>query len=102
MTTIRDARSDHASFVRASKRLLTLLSEEALAQLPGVRAVEVATPCGTYAGLLRPPIESVVAVSILRAGDALLEAMRQLEPGLAVGKLLIQRDETSPHKEAKV
>lgn len=102
LTVIRDKRSDHAAFERASRRLLTLLSEEALAQLPGVEAVKVETPCGIYDGLSRPPASLVVAVSIMRAGDALLEALRILEPGVAVGKFLIQRDETSPTKEARL
>lgn len=102
LSVVRDKRSDHAAFERASRRLLTLLSEEALAQLPSVEAITVESPCGIYDGLSRPQVESIVAVSILRAGDALLESLRTLEPGVAVGKFLIQRDETSPTKEARM
>lgn len=32
------------------------------------------------------------------AGDILQEAVRQLQPGVKVGKILIQRDETTPDK----
>ena len=31
-------------------------------------------------------------------GDILLEAVRQVEPGVAIGKILIQRDESHPEK----
>ena len=32
-------------------------------------------------------------------GDILLEAVRQVEPGVAIGKILIQRDENDPEKK---
>ena len=32
-------------------------------------------------------------VSILRAGDSMVESIMQLIPGIAIGKILIQRDE---------
>lgn len=37
-----------------------------------------------------------------RAGDTLLEAVRRIQPGVAVGKVLIQRDETDPDKRPKL
>ena len=33
-----------------------------------------------------------------KPGDILQEAVRQLQPGVKVGKILIQRDESSPDK----
>ena len=39
-------------------------------------------------------------MSIMRSGDLLLEPLRRLVPGVAVGKLLIQRDEASRDKHA--
>ena len=42
----------------------------------------------------------VCIVSIVRSGDILQEAVRTLQPGLAVGKILVQRDETKPDKPA--
>lgn len=35
-------------------------------------------------------------------GDALADVVRELIPGCAVGKILIQRDESTPDKRAKV
>jgi len=37
-------------------------------------------------------------VSIVRSGDILLESIRKLEPGIRVGKILIQRDESTEDK----
>jgi hypothetical protein len=99
---IRDKSTDTASFQRAGGRLMTILCEEALAQLPGVHASVVHTPCGQYEGLRGPPLNGVVAVSVMRAGDSMLEVLRRLEPGLLVAKFLIQRDEASPTKAARV
>jgi uracil phosphoribosyltransferase len=40
----------------------------------------------------------VCLVSIVRSGDILQEAVRCLRPGLSVGKILIQRDESRYYK----
>ena len=34
----------------------------------------------------------------MKTGDILQEAVRQLHPGVKIGKILIQRDENSPDK----
>jgi len=44
----------------------------------------------------------VCAVSIVRSGDALLEVVREVEPAVRVGKILIQRDESHPDKIPKL
>ena len=36
--------------------------------------------------------------TLTTTGDILLEAVRQVEPGVAIGKILIQRDESHPEK----
>lgn len=46
--------------------------------------------------------DGIVGVSIIRSGDILLEAVRQIVPGLSVGKILIQRDESTEDKRAIV
>ena len=46
-----------------------ILAEEGLARLPGVHPVTVTTPCGPYAGLRAPSPDSLVVVSIVRAGE---------------------------------
>ena len=59
------------------------------------------TPCGKWAGVSREE-EEACAVSIIRAGDSMLEAVRSLAPGINVGKILIQRDEQSEEKLPKM
>jgi len=53
----------------------------------------VITPCGEFEGEDLPDASSVCAVSVVRAGDSLLEAVRAVWPAVSVGKILIQRDE---------
>ena len=82
---------------------MRLLAEDALAEFP-TSAVEIATPCEpNYQGVLPalPPTQ-ICAVSIIRSGDALLEVVREVEPAVKVGKILIQRDETHPDKRPKL
>ena len=43
-----------------------------------------------------------VRSKLLNPGDILQEAVRQLEPGVAIGKILIQRDESHPEKLPKL
>lgn len=44
----------------------------------------------------------IVATSIIRSGDALLDVVREVEPAIRVGKILIQRDESHPDKIPKL
>lgn len=81
---------------------MRLLAEEGLAALPGAIPVRVRTPVGDYEGLRVAPIGSVAAVSIVRAGDTLLEAARAVCPSLAAGKILIQRDEDDAQKRPRL
>ena len=53
-------------------------------------------------GSLGPDPTKICAVSIVRSGDALLEVVRDVEPAVKVGKILIQRDESHPDKIAKL
>lgn len=101
-TRLRDRESASRAFAHAADRLMTLLAEEGLAHLPGVRARTVATPCGTFSGLEGVEDARITAVSIVRSGDILLEAVRKAAPGCSVGKILIQRDEASPLKEPRL
>ena len=101
-TTLRDENTVHLDFALAADRLMRLLSEEGLAHLPTVHVRTVKTPCGTYTGLELPPSNTIAAVSIVRAGDTLLEALRRVAPAVSVGKILIQRDESTLSKAPKV
>ena len=46
--------------------------------------------------------KKVVVLNSLLLGDILQEAVRQLEPGVKVGKILIQRDESTVEKTANL
>jgi len=80
---------------------MRLLAEEAIAELPSQRNVEVMTPCGPAPGV-EINTANVCAVSIIRAGDSLLEAVRECLLGVKTGKILIQRNEESKEKEPKL
>jgi uracil phosphoribosyltransferase len=80
---------------------LLYFNKEALAEFPS-ESVEIITPCGPTLGLLGTDPASICAVSIIRSGDALLEAVRDVEPAVRVGKILIQRDESTPEKTAEL
>lgn len=102
-TKIRDKDTTSAEFVFYSKRLMRLLAEEAIAHLP-TNSHTVNTPTNApYHGTLSVADanpDDVCAVSIVRAGDSLLESVREIAPGMRVGKLWIQRNESSTSKEA--
>jgi uracil phosphoribosyltransferase len=100
LTRLRDATSDAAVFCAYLDRACTLLVEEALAQDHLVSVREIRTPNGPCLGYFCKRAEELCAVSIMRSGDLLLEPLRRLVPGVAVGKLLIQRDEASRDKHA--
>jgi uracil phosphoribosyltransferase len=98
---MRDVNTSCAEFAIAAKRAMRILAEDALAEFPA-EAVEITTPCGTIPGQKELPATEITAVSIIRSGDALLEAVRDLNPGIKVGKILIQRDESHPDKIPKL
>lgn len=89
---MRAAATPSPEFASAARRLMTVLAEEAVARLPS-RAETVKTPCGEYQGVVTMDASEVCAVSIMRAGDSLLESIRGIWPAVSVGKILIQRDE---------
>lgn len=78
---------------------MRILVEDALAEFP-TKQVKIETPCGVYDGVQTLPPTEICAVSIMRSGDALLEAVREVEPACKVGKILIQRNESSRNKQA--
>lgn len=83
-------------------RLMRLLAEEALSRLPTIQEGVVETPCGEASGLIETDETKICLVSVVRSGDILQEAVRQLEPGVKVGKILIQRDESTVEKTPKL
>ena len=82
---------------------MRILAEDAIAELPSSTMTTVETPTDShYSGMLPPPISKICAVSIVRAGDSLLEAVRECLPGVSVGKILIQRNEQSKDKHPEL
>eukprot|EP00514_Thraustochytrium_sp_LLF1b_P001350 CAMPEP_0184522260 /NCGR_PEP_ID=MMETSP0198_2-20121128/8186_1 /TAXON_ID=1112570 /ORGANISM="Thraustochytrium sp., Strain LLF1b" /LENGTH=219 /DNA_ID=CAMNT_0026913073 /DNA_START=55 /DNA_END=714 /DNA_ORIENTATION=- len=100
LTHLRDVRSDGRTFATYVDRACTVLAEEAIAQDHLVVEKMIKTPCGECTGYFSPRYDQMCAVSIMRSGDLVLEALRRLEPGIPVGKILIQRDESDAEKKA--
>jgi len=74
---------------------MRVIGEEGLSYV-NPRAVSVTTPVGpenVFRGIESDASSPIVIVSIIRAGDSLLDVMMELIPESAVGKILIQRDE---------
>ncbi|TKA68718.1 Uracil phosphoribosyltransferase [Friedmanniomyces simplex] len=91
LTMIRDKHTNRADFIFYSNRINRLLVEEALNHLP-VLPHTVTTPVGrTYAGVKFEG--KICGVSIMRAGEAMEQALRECCRSVRIGKILIQRDE---------
>jgi uracil phosphoribosyltransferase len=101
MSRIRDKTVTVEEYVRSVDRMCDLLAAEGLAHLP-CEEIAVETHCGTYAGLRGPAASDVCAVSVMRSGDILLDAVKRARVGISVGKILIQRDEDDPEKRPKL
>ncbi|KFY25484.1 hypothetical protein V493_04623 [Pseudogymnoascus sp. VKM F-4281 (FW-2241)] len=88
---IRDVNTDRADFIFYSNRIIRLLVEESLNHLP-VIAHEISTPVGrSYAGVMFQG--KICGVSIMRAGEAMEQGLRDCCRSVRIGKILIQRDE---------
>lgn len=71
-------------------------SEEGLSYLEsGVQMVEVETPTGLKCQGTTVDSTQLVVVSIIRAGDSMLDTFLKISPAASVGKILIQRDEAT-------
>ncbi|KAI9452986.1 uracil phosphoribosyltransferase-domain-containing protein [Russula earlei] len=94
-TIIRNKDTSRGDFIFYSDRIIRLLVEEGLNHLPVVpKAVE--TPTGAnYEGV---GFEGkICGVSILRAGEAMEQGLREVCRSVRIGKILIQRDEETTH-----
>jgi len=97
-TKIRDAKTSNKDFRLYANRLMTVICEEGLAELDPI-STTVLTPTGCeYAGET-VDTSKIVAVSIIRAADSMLDCFLQLVPEAAVGKILIQRNEETAEPE---
>lgn len=91
LTIIRDKTTERGDFIFYSNRIIRLLVEEGLNHLPTVEHT-VTTPVGrSYAGLMFQG--KICGVSIMRAGEAMEQGLRDCCRSVRIGKILIQRDE---------
>jgi len=90
-TIIRDVKTSRADFIFYADRLLRLVIEEGLGFLPfGERIVTTPTGC-EYKGIHFT--SKLCGVSIVRAGESMENALREVCRDIRIGKILIQRDE---------
>ena len=88
---IRDKKTGRADFIFYSNRIIRLLVEEGLNHLPVVEH-SVTTPVGrAYLGVKFEG--KICGVSIMRAGEAMEQGLRDCCRSVRIGKILIQRDE---------
>lgn len=97
-TILRDKNTDRSDFVFYADRLIRLVVEEGLNQLPYSK-ITVTTPTGyDYEGLKYE--KGNCGVSIVRSGEAMEQGLRDCCRSIRIGKILIQSDEDT--HEAKV
>lgn len=88
---IRNKDTKRGDFVFYSDRIIRLLVEEGLNQLP-VEPVKIETPLGvSYDG--HKFLGKICGVSIIRAGESMEQGLRDCCRSVRLGKILIQRDE---------
>ncbi|KAI4143523.1 MAG: hypothetical protein LQ341_002893 [Variospora aurantia] len=91
LTMIRDRNTARADFIFYSNRIIRLLVEEGLNHLPVVEHT-ITTPVGrSYAGVKFQG--QICGVSIMRAGEAMEQGLRDCCRSVRIGKILIQRDD---------
>merc|ERR1712141_848260 len=97
-TRLRDAETSRSDFKFVADRLIRMVIEEGLNQLP-YSEVEVITPTGKpYKGLAYQ--KGNCGVSIVRSGEAMEKAFQDCCRSMRIGKILVDSD-TETH-EAKV
>lgn len=90
-TILRDRSTSRGDFVFCADRLIRLVVEEGLNQLPYTECV-VTTPTGhKYEGVKFE--RGNCGVSIMRSGEAMEQGLRDCCRSIRIGKILIQTDE---------
>ncbi|XP_050394190.1 uracil phosphoribosyltransferase homolog isoform X1 [Patella vulgata] len=97
-TVLRDKSTSRSDFIFYADRLIRLIVEEGLNQLP-YKECSITTPTGhSYNGLRYE--KGNCGVSIMRSGEAMEQGLRDCCRSIRIGKILIQSDEDT--HEAKV
>mmetsp|Transcript_30600 Transcript_30600/g.29222 ORF Transcript_30600/g.29222 Transcript_30600/m.29222 type:complete len:223 (+) Transcript_30600:162-830(+) len=93
-TKIRDKDTKHCEFVKYANRLMSIICEEGFTYSHAFSAgTTVITPTNTPFEGIVPDLSSIIAISIIRAGDSLLQSFLNIIPEAKSGKILIQRNE---------
>ncbi|KAG2237727.1 hypothetical protein INT48_009665 [Thamnidium elegans] len=99
MTIIRCKETPRADFIFYADRIIRLLVEEGLNHLPVVDK-NVLTPTNAeYNGIAFEG--RICGVSIMRAGEAMEQGLRECCRSVRIGKILIQRDEETHQPKVK-
>lgn len=99
-TVIRDRETSHSDFKFYSDRLIRLLVEEGLNELP-YSSCKITTPAGCdYEGIKY--IKGVCGVSIMRSGEAMEKGLRECCRSIRIGKILIQSNDEDTKKSSVV
>jgi uracil phosphoribosyltransferase len=99
-TLIRDIAASRADFLFYSDQLIRTIIEFAFETVPYQQKC-VTTPTGhSFQGL--ELTKEIIGVSVMRAGESMEAALRATVRDVKIGKILIQRDESSPTKSAKL
>ncbi|XP_072754372.1 uridine-cytidine kinase-like 1 isoform X1 [Anoplolepis gracilipes] len=97
-TFIRNKETYRDEFIFYSKRLIRLVIEYALSLLP-FEDVTVETPQGVLYGGKRSATDKICGVSILRAGETMEQAVRDVCKDIRIGKILIQTNQQTGEPE---
>eukprot|EP00959_Pyramimonas_sp_CCMP1952_P438138 9172301-Pyramimonas_sp.AAC.1 len=86
---IRDKSTSKSDFVFYADRLIRLVVEHSLGQLPFTEKVVTTPVNGSYVGLAFT--RGLCGVSVIRSGEAMENALRDCCKGIKIGKILIHR-----------
>lgn len=91
---IRNVNTSCLDFAKFARRIMRIIIEEGVALYGATKMIDIKTPtdCIIQGYDLIDDIE-MVAVSIIRAGDSMLDMFLSIHPETLVGKILIQRNE---------
>jgi uracil phosphoribosyltransferase len=94
LTLMRQADTSTAKFRQLLKEVGMLLAYEVTRDLP-LRYEEIQTPLATMKAPLLAPEKKMVVVSIMRAGQGLLDGILELMPSARVGHIGLYREPSS-------
>jgi uracil phosphoribosyltransferase len=97
-TKLRSKETSPEEFREYSRRIIRIIIEEGISCMEP-ELCEVQTPTGAIFSGEKINLSKTVVVSIIRAGDSMLEVFNEIVPNAIMGKILIQRDEETakPH-----